>query len=369
MERPQKIVSLQGMRAVAALAIAFSHFHHQYVQKPGDTTFGVLGFGVDIFFVISGFIMMHLSFDKFGSLANSADFLIRRLIRIVPLYWFCTCIYAAYLYRIQTFEVARVTWEHLCLSLLFYPHVSPIGSTYPFLNVGWTLNYEMFFYLCFAAALLAPRRVGVALLICGFVALAYFARRGLPMPWAFLGNPIIFAFLLGVGLAVANRHLPRISLPLCLAIIAAAGTLAAAAYFSPSFTGDSRVYTWGPCAAAAVAAAMLYEGKLPGWVETTMVVLGDSSYAIYLIHTVLLFIGLYAVAWLHAYHQIVIPTQNWWFLSFMMALTITLSIAIHYLLDLPVQRGLLALFRRKNRDAVEAGRAVAAVPGTTTESA
>jgi exopolysaccharide production protein ExoZ len=105
-------------------------------------------------------------------------FFVRRLIRIAPTYWLYTTILALLVIADPTFLGLRVTAAHYLNSILFIPHVSPLdGSVSPVLQPGWTLNYEMFFYCVFAAALLiaAPMRAAtVTMLLLGLVAAGSF---------------------------------------------------------------------------------------------------------------------------------------------------------------------------------------------------
>ena len=101
--------------------------------------------GVDVFFVISGFIMWMVTAEPVGP----AQFLWHRVVRIVPLYWIATLIMAAH----RSSSVSDTV-----NSLLFWPYRDANDELWPVLVQGWTLNFEMFFYLLFAAALIIPRR-------------------------------------------------------------------------------------------------------------------------------------------------------------------------------------------------------------------
>src|ERR1019366_7660876 len=102
--------------------------------------------GVDVFFVISGFIMMQVSRRETRPLA----FLRARAIRIIPLYWLVTLAWAMLHHA--------TSWRDLLLSLAFVPHLAPAGQESPVLMQGWTLVYDVSFYACFGAALVVPRR-------------------------------------------------------------------------------------------------------------------------------------------------------------------------------------------------------------------
>ena len=124
---------------------------------------------MDIFFVISGLVIYLSTRDK---PIAPGQFLLNRVLRIVPAYWFYTLLMALLLLVASRWMPHQVfDGQHLLLSLLFIPAENPGGyGLYPTLNVGWTLNFEMFFYLLFGLAFLVRRRhhlllVSAALLI------------------------------------------------------------------------------------------------------------------------------------------------------------------------------------------------------------
>lgn len=140
------LISIQILRAVAAWLLVYHHEyallsirHFQFNQQLGY-------FGVDIFFVISGFIM-------FYSLANreygAKEFFVKRLIRIVPAYWFYTLLMVL-LSWVYAKEFSYTDWNlnTLIASLFFIITKNPSGHIgyFPLLTVGWTLSFEMFFY-------------------------------------------------------------------------------------------------------------------------------------------------------------------------------------------------------------------------------
>lgn len=110
------------------------------------------GWGVDVFFVISGFIMVFIATTKERTLSNFAW---NRIIRVVPNYWFYTMMILA-LGLLIPIHASEATLASVFQSLFFIPHENPSSQLgiYPTLSVGWTLNYEMFFYALVASALI-----------------------------------------------------------------------------------------------------------------------------------------------------------------------------------------------------------------------
>jgi exopolysaccharide production protein ExoZ len=148
--------------------------------------------GVDQFFVISGFITAYTVRDQFGLPRASLSFLRRRLIRIVPLYWATTTLFALIVVLIPSgVSTPAPTSTQYVLSLIFMPYAPSAGSVSPVFPLGWTLNYEMLFYVLFAVTLLGALSVGLALLGAIFVILvALNIAWTLPEPFGFWGNPL-----------------------------------------------------------------------------------------------------------------------------------------------------------------------------------
>ncbi len=201
-----KIHFLQTARAIAAWLVITDHalleLSHGALNSSATHLAWSLGSaGVDVFFIISGFIMVHISWERFGQRAAPADFLRRRVIRIVPLYWLATLAALAAHKLLWTTHGADAGWRDLAYSLSFIPY-SDDGSWYPILPSGWTLNYEMMFYIVFALGLTLPRKLAlptVGAALGAFIIVGpYFAQGAV----AYLASPIVLWFLLGMGLAV-----------------------------------------------------------------------------------------------------------------------------------------------------------------------
>ena len=149
------ILSVQYLRGCAALMIVFVHLGLQLkrVSYEGQWPY-FLSAGVDIFFVISGFIMWITTAKGMTTL----EFFRRRFVRIVPLYWLLTSVVLASMSAFpDAVQSGRIDGWHVLGSYLFVPVVHPsLGIMQPLLIPGWTLNYEMFFYVIFGFALIFP---------------------------------------------------------------------------------------------------------------------------------------------------------------------------------------------------------------------
>ena len=157
-----KLLSIQTLRGIAALLVVFLHISFELSSKTNGSiilgfynlnSFGLLG--VDIFFVISGFIIFWIHGNDFQKKNAFQIFFIKRLTRIVPLYWLFTIISALILLLIPELFTKGKEFEftHFLTSLLFFPWYNSVGEIYPILAVGWTLNIEMYFYFVFALTL------------------------------------------------------------------------------------------------------------------------------------------------------------------------------------------------------------------------
>lgn len=195
--------SLQLLRAAAALAVVLFH-----LTFPLEQEFGVLpanvfmmgSDGVDVFFVISGFIMAYTTARQ--DQRSPVQFIWKRLVRILPLYWVLTmAVFAIGLVAPQLLNSGGATWEELGKSLAFIPYERGIdGSVVPVLFLGWTLNYEMFFYAVFAIALsLMPNRrvLFVVTAISVVAAVGYLSGPNLGVVGRFYTNGIILEFAAG----------------------------------------------------------------------------------------------------------------------------------------------------------------------------
>lgn len=153
----RQIESLQILRAVAALFVFVFHYCGALENDFGlfdSNPFPLGAFGVDIFFVVSGFIICFASQNE----TSAGGFFLKRICRIVPLYWLLTLgVFAIALIAPSLLNSTTADWGNLLKSLAFIPYQKENGLLQPILYLGWTLNYEMFFYLIFALSIYSGR--------------------------------------------------------------------------------------------------------------------------------------------------------------------------------------------------------------------
>ena len=240
--------------------------------------------GVDIFFVISGFIMWVTTVER---PIGPATFYWRRFTRIVPLYWILTSVLVVtMLWSPALVRTGQFNLYHVVASYIFIPATHPVlGGLRPVLIAGWTLNYEMFFYAAFGAALLLPahRRL-VAIL--AFLSATVLLGTLLPSDTVlrFYGSSIILEFGFGVGLGAAFMN--GLFLPVTLAWLSVA--LGALALTGVHSTEMPLALTAGFPALAVVAGALSLEHARRVRKMRSLRLVGDSSYSLYLSHGIVL---------------------------------------------------------------------------------
>ena len=348
-----QLSNLQIARGVAAAMVVVAHALHEAgafegPEEGGPRTLLNLGFGVDIFFVISGFIMMHVAHGEFGLPGAPWRFFARRLARIAPLYWLLTALMiGGALIAPGLLNVPLGGVRHVVLSLLFIPDWRPdMSIVRPVLALGWTLNYEMLFYLCFAGALMLPRRLGVAALTFGFLAMTLLGAwlRVTQTQIAFWTDPIVLEFVLGVFIALIHRGPWRASAGLAVALAGAGLVLGVGQPMAwLGFDNLPRSLEFGLPAVLIVAGAALGPTLRAGRITWALIALGDASYALYLCHPFA--VRLLRVAWRNSVGAVA-PVAV--YVVVCLAASIACAILIHRLIERPVTAFLQSrLTRRK----------------------
>lgn len=268
------ITNIQLLRGVAALMVVF--FHLVVKLQPFGYDGSQVSFlqgGVDIFFVISGFIMVHISRERERS---GKQFLADRTIRIVPLYWLLTLV-ACCAGAAETRPIGD-----LLRSLAFIPNGSPPLFN-PLVDGGWTLNLEMYFYGIFAVGLAVAReeKQRFAVVVGTLFAVAAASRWMPGRYWPFFGNEIVFEFVVGMALARAIDRLRSIGVVTAWCMVIAGGLLIA---LEPLEQFGSRLLSDGLPAGLIVAAAISLDAAGKRVAAPAALRLGAISYAFYLSH-------------------------------------------------------------------------------------
>ena len=272
-----QFIAIQYLRGVAAVAIVFKHAAH-----PGGALQVLLDAGVDLFFVISGFVMVA---STHGRPVTPGMFIWKRCRRVLPMWWLTLCLVAL----LGLGSSGIVAW---LLSVPLIPHriLSGVGAVY--WGVGWTLAFEAVFYAYFAIGL-AARRPQIALAaIVAMVAMATVVGRPANPVLNEVMHPLLLEFVMGSLIAyyiLTGRKPPLALAPLGVMLLAIGATF--------GHNNDLRPLTLGlPCAlvVTGLAATKLPEAK-------SLKLAGDASYSIYLLHYVPILL-----AWQF------VPENSWW---------------------------------------------------------
>lgn len=340
--------NIQILRGVAAAMVVVYHISNELEDRGFPTTFPEAGLGsagVDIFFVVSGFIILHSAGSAFGTPRASRVFLARRAARVVPLYWLVTTLAAVtWLASHGTVSGWALRWFGASYAFLFYPR--PDGGDFPLYAQGWTLNFEMLFYGGFAAVLPLRRATALWALSVGCLVLVA-AGRLVTLPWPFTRwtDTNIVEFVLGLALAQAHAAGLRLAWWPALALAAAGGAAFVLTFGSVDDWLPYRGFVWGPPALAVVAAAALYRPESSGAVRRAFEALGDASYALYLVHFA--FFGVLAAGLGRFVSVARIPVPLYCALCFSGA--VVLGFAVHHAVERPMTRGLQDAFGLRQR--------------------
>ncbi|NIJ55308.1 acyltransferase family protein [Dyadobacter arcticus] len=329
--------SIQILRAIAALLVVFAHF--EFV-KPA-----VGGFGVDIFFVISGFIMAYIV-DK-----NPDAFLYRRLVRIVPIYWFMTLLTVVlFLFKPTWFRNVIINSYAVIKSLLFIPY--RIEGSGPILSLGWTLNYEMFFYVVIALCIGffgSKKGMTICLLFLPLFVLVFNIFPPTSYVLAFYSGSIVLEFVIGSLLFYYWKQ-EKNALPTSVKNLGIVlGVLSFGYLIIADHLYDPRVYrflVFGIPALCVTNMFLILEEKVnpKNKVHALAILLGDASYAMYLVHPFVIYAFIRLVFKRFQVEGVAFELTE---LIVTLIVVCLVSIAIHKWFEKPVMKKLKQLLDRR----------------------
>lgn len=287
--KKRQLIGVQGLRGLAALLVVVAHLfeHGLGDDAPHVLLFGGR-FGVIIFFVISGFVIHYASGD--GPI-NPASFVIRRVARIVPLYWATTILVALLSVALPgLYKTTVLDTTALIKSLLFIPYEFPIGSFdwRPLFKLGWTLNYEMFFYfvmLCLFRCRSSRSRAIVLTIVMTLVVARHYLPRDPRSAVSFYASVMMVPFIGGVWVAeiwrvgvFTTHRVAHFAVPFALVVT----VLLYAAPSSVTANGGTWPLVMSLPAVAMLVAALSIERE--GRSMPFLLWLGDISFSMYLLH-------------------------------------------------------------------------------------
>ncbi|MFC5344359.1 acyltransferase family protein [Brevundimonas staleyi] len=312
-----ELISIQYLRAVAALGVVVWHAQGQV----GVPETQVLQAGIEIFFVISGYVMWRILNKR---PVSPGVFLQKRLARIVPLYWLLTTFMVVLLLVApHLLQSTRFDLPHVVASYLFVAWPNPVEAAglKPVMIPGWTLNYEMAFYLMLTAALFLKARLRGAVVIGVLLVLTVLSVLPLPPIAAFYASPFMAELALGVGLAMVLPRVPEGWLRHGgLVFVTGCGLLlAGGSVIGPEAHGRLVFLALPATLIVAGLVAVEQAGRLPS--IPILKAIGDASYPLYMIHPVLLsataqglrLTGVEMAPWLYVTFALVVTSVVGWF--------------------------------------------------------
>lgn len=288
----KKLNLLQVYRGIGALLVVLFHLNDMSIQRLNKDTFFNLfeaGWsGVDYFFVLSGFIMVYVHRSAIAQPEQLKSFLVKRTVRIYPIYWIITLIVLAFFLVVPGFANNQdLNIQHIFVSLLLLPQ-----NDKPILDVGWTLTYELFFYLLFSLAIWFKPKYSVPILSSWlFVTLLHYLKAINFGGEAFLLNVVFgnmnLEFVLGclAGYMVIKFRSKIIQNRWILFGAANLGYLVLLVISATTKLEFDRISTFGVLAALLIVGSAAIDLNDSPKVPKILTYLGDASYSIFLIHS------------------------------------------------------------------------------------
>jgi exopolysaccharide production protein ExoZ len=298
----QKLAHLQALRSVAASLVVLAHSlealgQRQLIPQGYVARLSNFGyFGVATFFIISGFIIHRTTRQSFGDFRGSAQFVVKRFVRIFPVYWAATVLFLA----LSPHRAAYSVNDVIC-SFLLIPHtVAAVGNMNPLVGQGWTLQYEIVFYLIFAVGLFFSRPRGTLVIFATLLALVGFGLFLMSLsdlePHTIMERwtrPLILLFCFGIAISLLEERVTyRLAIPYPFPLLL--GLLVACFLFSMTTNTSPGaqlqfpfvLLVWLVCGLCVTIS--VFGCSSEGAFEPIARASGDASYSVYLFHTFIL---------------------------------------------------------------------------------
>lgn len=361
-----RVEVIQIIRAVAALLVALTHGIGE-ANKISSVPYQTLlhfcvdrgQFGVDLFFVVSGFIMTHISYVRLNEPTYAQDFLIRRIARVVPVYWFyLSLMIVVTLISPSLRNRGDLDIVYIISSYMFIPFPRPgDGAPEPFLGLGWTLNYEMYFYVSFFVFMLLFKTKSLRACLIYFVSAFFIGQVVRPQNIALSTwtNSVLFEFCYGIMIALAFRRRYHLGGTAAVTLFGIGIILWLGIGLGPDMSllpdfkfalSALRGFLWGIPAALIVASLTLGTSRMsmrqhPGL--RSLVKLGDASYSLYLVH---LFVMRLLTLMFHPAIVVLGILYPVAYVGTFVAATIGASFMSYHLLERPAERAWIIGLRR-----------------------
>lgn len=318
-----KLTGLQWLRAVAVLLVVGWHVmvKANVLNITSQQYFAIGNAGVDLFFIISGFIMAYTLQKQ----ENGCAFFVKRLARIIPLYWiFSLTALLIYLYNPK---MVNSHAEHTTILNSFT--LFPIENHAMLIDVGWTLRYEFIFYSVLSICLIFRKDTGLKL--CSILLLAhpftsyFFNHRG--FYFDFLTNEILMEFSFGIIAYYVNRNINIYVMPI-ITILLGVALLLTLENYTPYL---HRTFKYGVPMLLILVGTLRLNQKGNNCISKALSITGDASYSIYLSHMFTLGIAILIS------RKILPGTKlDYLFIPFSILASIIVGIVIFYLIEKPL---------------------------------
>ncbi|ELA6496105.1 acyltransferase [Salmonella enterica] len=294
--------SIQALRALACIIVVLSHYQTSIHYQNGSDLLRLHFFdwgasGVDLFFVISGFIMAYTTKSKENGIATAISFLVKRAKRILPAYYFWLLFSFAIGGAMSIFHYPEKL-DSLLSAISFQPNIANTPPNYiaddGFYIARWTLNYEMYFYVIFALSLIFSNHIKliiswgilsaliIPLLLTGHASFSTTGYDFTSVRQMFYTNPIILEFLMGVIVCKIYDKLTFITPKASLYLLAVATIFLTYALFHDLVRPFSLLAggIFSLILMFAIKSEVIIFNKTP----RVILALGDMSYSLYLSH-------------------------------------------------------------------------------------
>jgi peptidoglycan/LPS O-acetylase OafA/YrhL len=272
------------------------------------------------------------------------------LIRIVPLYWTITAVFIVFFMAARNGFAAAIAASNtsvgtIIASFMFVPYPRPDGIMFPLHMLGWTLNYEVFFYAIFAGAVILSRQRAVVVIgiLFTLIVAAGHLFAPLPQPFAYWSDPIILEFCFGMILALAYLNGVRLPPAASYALLVGA-ILALAATAVRGIDLPWRTIEWGLPATALLGGCVLSrQAARPGILGRSFWFLGNASYSLYLLHSIV-----FIVAGRILFNHIGPAGGPWAWAALLFVLSLTAAALCYLFFEKPVTRALQRTLGKRN---------------------
>lgn len=350
-KKTSQLTLITYSRGAAALSVVLFHIAQELASRfnyqPFFKVLSPLSFGVDFFFVLSGFILFYSHKKDFGHADQFVPFLKKRFIRIFPTYWILLTVSILVFWLTQTHIAQTPLLSPLFItqSYLLFPFRTPIIAP------SWTLSYEIFFYALFAFSILVKKRTLLLTLLVCYIGLLLPLNILLPEHFFLaIGGWLEIAlryyvveFFLGVAAGYLLSSLPKFSFSSNIKLLATTGGILFLEWLSelffPSFTMLLRLFLFSPAIALLLFSLARIDEQKHITPHVFFKLLGEASYPLYLMQAFLILVFFKLVTF------VAVPTTTF-FMSLLGVLALLWTLFPAFLFHLYVERPILRRLKR-----------------------